>query len=55
MEKHPCSRIRRINIVKTDILLKAIHRFNAILLKTPVDYFTEKPTRNSYGSTKVTE
>ena len=31
----PCSWIRRINIVKMSILLKAIYRFNAILIKLP--------------------
>ena len=31
----PCSRISRINIVKMAILLIAIYRFNAILIKIP--------------------
>jgi hypothetical protein len=31
----PCSWIGRINIVKMIIVLKAIYRFNAILIKIP--------------------
>ena len=54
MEKHSCSWIGRINIVKTAILSKVIHRFDTIPIKLPLTFFREleKTTLNFIGHQK---
>ena len=52
MERHPCSRIRRLNIVKMSTLLKAIHRFITIPIKILMDFVPQRTQSKRRQSTE---
>ena len=54
-EAIPCSWIRRINIVKMAILFKAIYRFNAISIRTPMTSFIELNNPKIYMKPQKTQ
>ena len=54
-EDIPCSWIRRINIVKMAILFKAIYRFNAISIRTPMTSFIELNNPKIYMKPQKTQ
>ena len=42
----PCSQIRRVNIVKMTMSLKAIYTFNKICIKLPMAFFHRIRTKS---------
>ena len=50
----PCSCIGKMNIVKMATSTKSLYRFNALLTKLPMAFFTELEQKilNLYGNTK---
>lgn len=55
MERHPCSQIERINIIKIFMLPKVIYIFNAILITILASCYIEgeKQASNSHGRERI--